>query len=65
MSKRGMEKIEIYRFQMEDIKDALRVTANAYDCRNKATCLDRMVTQAETYAVNALEGRIDERVSSY
>jgi len=59
---KGMEKIEIYRFQLENIKDALRVTANTYKCRDKVTCLDRMVTQAEQFAENALNGEIDKKV---
>lgn len=54
-----MEEVTIYKFQLEAIKEALRVTANAYDCRNKETCLDRMVTQAEKYAENALKGEKD------
>lgn len=60
--KNGMEKIEIYRFQLDSIKEALRVTANSYDCRKNKTCLDRMVTQAEQYAENALNGEIDKPV---
>ena len=59
---KGMEKIEIYRFQLENIKDALRVVANTYKCRSKVTCLDRMVTQSEKFAENALEGNIDKYV---
>lgn len=58
-----MEKVEIYKFQLESIKDALRVTANTYNCRNKITCHDRMVTQAEQYAKNALSGEIDKQVN--
>ena len=61
MSK-GMEKVEVYRFQLEAMAEALRVVANAYKCRSRETCLDRMVSQAEIYAQNALDGRIDERV---
>jgi hypothetical protein len=57
-----MEKVEIYKFQLESIADALRVTANTYQCRKKATCHDRMVTQAEQYAKNALAGEIDKEV---
>lgn len=58
-----MEKIEIYKFQLETIKDALRMTANAYGCRKGVTCLDRNVRQAEKYAENALEGNIDIQVN--
>lgn len=57
-----MEKIIIYKFQLETIKQALRVTANAYNCRKKESCLDRQVTQAEKYAENALKGDIDKEV---
>lgn len=56
-----MEKVEIYRFQLEMIKDALRVTANTYNCRRKITCHDRLVTISEKYAENALEGNIDKK----
>ena len=58
-----MEKIEIYKFQLEQIEDALRMTANAYNCRKKESCLDRTVTQAEQYAKNALNGEIEKEVS--
>jgi hypothetical protein len=58
-----MEEITIYKFQLEKIKDALRITANIHESRNKAkegrTCHDRMVAQAEQYAINALEGKKD------
>ncbi len=56
-----MEEITIYKFQLEAIKEALRVTANIHESRNKTkqgrTCHDRMVTQAEKYAENALLGK--------
>lgn len=61
-----MEEITIYKFQLERIKEALRVTANIHGSRNKAkegrTCHDRMVAQAEQYANNALEGKKDVEV---
>ena len=61
-----MEEITIYKFQLEAIKEALRVTANIHESRNKAkegrTCHDRKVTQAEQYANNALEGKKDVEV---
>jgi hypothetical protein len=61
-----MEEVIIYKFQLEAIKEALRVTANVYHTRDKTkdgrTCLDRMVTQAEQYAINALEGNKDTEV---
>ena len=61
-----MEEITIYKFQLEAIKEALRVTANIHDSRNKRkngeTCHDRMVRQAEKYAENALKGEKDTEV---
>lgn len=61
-----MEKVEIYKFQLEKIEDALRITANIHDSRKTMkrgrTCHDRLVKQAEQYAKNALKGRIDIRV---
>jgi len=61
-----MEEIIIYKFQLEAIRDALRVTANIHGSRVKdkdgRTCHDRMVTQAEMYANNALLGEKDKIV---
>ena len=62
-----MEEVIIYKFQLKAIKEALRITANIHNSRNKSkegrTCHDRMVTQAERYAENALNGNIDLIVS--
>lgn len=61
-----MEEITIYKFQLETILNALRITANIHDSRNKKkegrTCHDRVVTQAELYAENALNGKKDKEV---
>jgi len=61
-----MEEITIYKFQLESIKEALRITANIHDSRDKTkegrTCHDRMVSQSEQYAKNALEGKKDTTV---
>lgn len=57
-----MKEIVIYEFQLQSIYEALRVIANAYDCRKNDTCAHRMVTQAEQYALNALKGEKDKRV---
>jgi hypothetical protein len=57
-----MKEVVIYEFQLKAISEALRVVANVYDCREKKTCLDRMVTQAEIFANNALNGEKDKRV---
>lgn len=56
-----MEEVIIYKYQLEAIKEALRITANIHNSRNTLkTCHDRMVVEAEKYANNALEGKIDE-----
>lgn len=57
-----MEKITIYKFQLEQIEEALRMTSNIHKCSKKVTCHDRTVHQAHQYAKNALKGEIDERV---
>ena len=59
-----MKEITIYEFQLEEIKDALRIAANIHKSRtNPESCFDRMVVRAEKYAENALEGNIDIEVS--
>jgi hypothetical protein len=57
-----MKEVVIYEFQLKAIAEALRLTANIYDCRENKTCYDRMVTQSEQYALNALKGEKDTRV---
>ena len=58
-----MEEVIIYKFQLEAIQDALRLTANIHDSRKGETCFDRQVRQAEKYAENALNGEADKRVN--
>lgn len=58
-----MEKIQIYKFQLENIKEALRMTSNIHNSRLGETCFDRTVRQAYQYVNNALDGKIDERVN--
>lgn len=57
-----MEEITIYKFQLETIIDALRMTSNALGCDKQETCLDRHVIQAKRYADNALKGDKDKEV---
>lgn len=61
-----MKEIVIYEFQLKAIYEALRVTANIHNSRDKSkkgeTCHDRMVRQAEKYAENALNGDKDVKV---
>lgn len=57
-----MEEIVIYKFQLEEIIEALRMTSNLHDSQKGETCFDRTIRQAKKYAENALEGKKDERV---
>jgi hypothetical protein len=61
-----MEEITIHKFQLKEIAEALRITANIHNSRDKnkegETCHDRMVRQAEQYANNALNGEKDVKV---
>lgn len=57
-----MEEVTIYKYQLKEIQDALRLTSNIHNCSKKETCHDRVVTRAKKYAENALEGKIDNRV---
>lgn len=59
---KGMRVVEIYEFQLDTIHNALRIVANAYNCRTGKTSLDRQVRQAEQFAKNALEGEKDKKV---
>lgn len=51
-----MEEITIYKFQLETITEALRLTSNLNNSIEGATCYDRQVRQAYEYAKNALKG---------
>jgi len=57
-----MEEITIYKFQLETILEALRITSNIHNSSTGETCHDRQVRQAYQFAKNALEGNKDERV---
>ncbi len=57
-----MEEITIYKYQLEEIIEAFRLTNNIYHTRDKKTCYDRIVTRAEQYAQNAIEGKKDRKV---
>ena len=54
-----MEEITIYKFQLESIIEALRLTNNLHDCSKGETCFDRQVRLAYEYAKNALSGDKD------
>ena len=57
-----MEEITIYKFQLEEIIDALRMTSNAHKSYEGLTCFDRTVRRAKQYAENALKGEKDTEV---
>ena len=57
-----MEEITIYKFQLETILNALRLTANYNHSREGKTCYDRQVRQAEKYAENALKNEKEKEV---
>lgn len=57
-----MEEITIYKFQLETITEALRLTSNMHDSAKGETCFDRQVRQAHQYAKNALAGEKDAPV---
>lgn len=57
-----MEQITIYKFQLETIIEALRITSNIHKSSEGKTCHDRQVRQSYQYAVNALNGEKDKEV---
>lgn len=57
-----MEEITIYKFQLETIIEALRITSNIHNSTKGITCHDRQVRQAYEFAKNALEKQKDKRV---
>lgn len=54
-----MEEVIIYKFQLETILEALRITSNIHNSSLGKTCHDRQVRQAHEYAKNALKGEKD------
>lgn len=57
-----MEKITIYKFQLENMVEALRITSNIHKSSKGETCHDRCVRDALLYGKNALDGNIDIEV---
>lgn len=51
-----MKEITIYKFQLETIIEALRLTSNIHESSKGVTCHDRQVRQALQFAKNALSG---------
>jgi hypothetical protein len=58
-----MDKLKIYKFQLEQIKDTLRLVANLLNSIEKETYLDRDIMVSIGMVDNALKGEIDNRVS--
>lgn len=61
-AKPGMEEITIYKFQLENILEALRLTSQIHNSTELETSFDRQVRHAYQYAKNALNGEKDIRV---
>ena len=59
-----MEEITIYKFQLEKILEALRITSNIHNSIEGKTSFDRQVRQAKEYATNALNNEKDLKVFS-
>ena len=57
-----MEEIVIYKFQLEAIVEALRLTSNIHNSSEGKTCHSRCVREALEYGKNALKGEKDKRV---
>lgn len=57
-----MEEIVIYKFQLEAMVEALRITSNIHKSHEGKTCHDRQVRQSLQYGKNALAGKKDEHV---
>lgn len=57
--------VEIPRWQLKQIEDALRIASNILDSNSKKTSADRDIVQARKFAKNALEGNSDEIVSRF
>ena len=58
-----MEEITIYKFQLDTIIEALRITSNIHHSHLGVTSHDRQVRQAYQYAKNALSGQKDIQVN--
>ncbi len=57
-----MEEVTIYKFQLEAICDALRITSNIHNSSQGRTAHDRSVRDAYLYSKNALQGNKDIEV---
>ena len=58
-----MEEITLYKFQLENIIEALRITSNIHQSSKLETSHDRQVRSALQYAKNALNGSKDIEVN--
>ena len=57
-----MDEIIIYKYQLKNIQNALRLAININNCDKKdnQTCFDRQMLKAKLFVDNALNGKIDE-----
>jgi len=55
----------IYEFQIKQILDALRLTANYNDCRSRKSCFDRDVMDSIEILNNVMNDEPQKRVNRY
>ncbi len=60
-----MEELTIYKFQAENIENALRLCIRHFDSTTKETCMDRDVVQAMEFIKNVLAKQIDKEVTRF
>jgi hypothetical protein len=58
-----MEELTIYKFQLEQLKDTLRMVANVLGSRAKISSLDRDIMASTEMVNNAFESNIDVHVT--
>ncbi len=57
-----MEEIIIYKYQLKEIIDALRITSNIHNSSERKTSHDRSVTKSLEIARNCLNGEKDKEL---
>lgn len=58
----SMKELTIYKFQLEQIIEALRLTSLLNNCQRKTSCYDRQVVRAMLYAKNVMEGKKEKEI---
>lgn len=58
-----MKELKIYKFQAEEIEDALRMVSYIFESHKKETCVDRSIILSLKLIRNVLDETIDNRVT--